>query len=120
MTEQTHTPNVQALHSPARIVEDLLDLQDQIAALTDRANHLRAQLAEHVGVGNTLDVNGVTVTVRAPNRKFDLDGAWAALTPEQQALAVDRSAAKVKSFLPPVLAETFMKPGTGAPIVTVK
>jgi riboflavin synthase alpha subunit len=117
MTEQ---PNVQQLHTVEHLVAALAGIQDEIAELEARARTLRAQLVDQVGVGNSLDVNGVTVTVRGPSRTFDLDAAWNALTPEQQALAVERSAKKVKAFLPPVLTDTFMKPGTGAPIVTVK
>lgn len=103
-----------------QLVTELMEINDEIGQLGERAQSIRAQLVEQIGVGNEVDVNGVKASVRAPSRSFDLARAWEALTPEQQALAVDRSSKKVKAFLPPVVAETFMKPGKGSPTLVIR
>lgn len=63
---------------------------------------------------------GVGVTVSAPARSFNLERAWATLTPEQQAVCVSPDPKKVKAQLPGVLVEAFMEEGTGDPKVAVK
>lgn len=108
------------LHDVDQLVGDLLEVQDQIADLQARATHIKGQLADRVGTGNSAQVGEVTVAVREPNRKFVLERAWTMLTPEQQALCVSRDAALVKKQLPEVLLEQCYDAGTGGPIVTVR
>lgn len=105
-----------------QLVGDLVEAQAAMAALADHANTLKAQIADRVGVGGEHKYGDVTVTVREPNRRFNLDKAVAMLTPEQLTMASTTipDAKKVRSFLPPVLLEQCMDAGTGAPVVTVR
>lgn len=105
------------------LARDLIDVQEQIAALGERAMNLKAQLAEAIGVGNSLDLpNGVAVTVREPNRRFNADRAAQLLAPEVLELckADGYDVKKLKSFLSPVLLEQVMEASAGAPIVSVR
>lgn len=100
-------------------VNTLLDLTERRDDLNNQIDAIKARLA-HRGVGNHHTSTGTVVAITDPNRRFNLDKAWSMLTPEQQALCVSPDPKKVKSQLPPVLAEDCMEPGTGAVRVTVK
>ena len=100
-------------------VNTLLDLQERRDDLNNQIEAIKARLA-HRGVGNHHTTTGAVVVITNPNRQFNLDRAWAMLTPEQQALCTSPDARKVKSQLAPVLAEDCMEPGTGAVRVSVK
>lgn len=113
--------------TPIRTVEqlarDLIDLQAQTAALTERANQIKAQIADQVAVGQTVHLDGgVAITVREPNRRFNPDKAVKLLAPEVLELCRPDGydPKKLKSFLSPVLLEQVMDAGTGAAIVSVK
>lgn len=110
------------LHSVERLARDLVDIQEEVAALNERAAHLKAQIAEKVGVGAIDLPNGVAVTVREPNRRFNAERAAQLLAPEVLELCKSEGydTKKLKSFLSPVLLEQVMEAGTGAPIVSVK
>lgn len=112
----------QPIRTVDQLVQDLLDVQEQSAQLADRASSLKAQIAEQLGVGGEAQVGDVKVTVREPNRRFNVQAAAKMLTAEQVALATTETLdpSKVKQFLPPVLLEQCMDAGTGAPIVAVK
>lgn len=117
----TTQPNpVTPLRSPEQLVGELVDLQDQVAALDERMKAIRSQLVEHIGVGNNLDVNGVKVSVREPSRRFNLARAQELVTPEVLELAKEVSPAALKKFLSPILLDQCMEPSNGAPVVTVR
>lgn len=111
---------VQPLRSVEQLVVEYLDLQDQAARLADRLAGIKAQIGDQVGVDNSLDVNGVQVSVRAPSRSFNLARAVELLTEEQKQLCQSLDAKKVKAQLPPVLTEQCMDPGRGNPVVTIR
>lgn len=96
-----------------------LDLTERIEELENQRATIRARLA-HRGPGNHTTSTGLTVAVTGPNRRFNIDKAWALLTPEQQGLCASPDARKVKSQLAQVLVDSCMEPGTGAPRVVVK
>lgn len=112
----------QPIRTVDQLVQDLLDVQEQSAQLADRASSLKAQIAELVGVGGEAQVGDVKVTVREPNRRFNIDKAVKLLTPEQVELATvaKPDPTKVKQFLPPVLLEQCMDAGTGDAVVSVR
>lgn len=109
----------QPIRSVDQLVGDYVEIQEQISALTDRANNIKAQLVEQIGIGERA-VGDVKVSVREPNRRFNLDKAWSLLTDEQKALCVTPDATKVRRQLAPALADTCYDAGTGAPILTVR
>lgn len=119
MTAQ-HAPDAQP--TPLRDLDHLvgryLDLKDEAEQIAGQMDTIKDQLRA-LGVGRHETNAGVTVTVQAPARRFNLDRAWALLTPEQQAVCVAPAAAKVKAQLAPVVAETCYDAGTGAPTVKV-
>lgn len=98
-------------------VRAYLDLTERIEELTAERENIKARLRA-TGVGRHDTSFGVVVSVSA-NRRFNIDGAWSALTPEQQALCLSPDAKKVRSQLPPALADAFMD-DAGEPRVTVK
>lgn len=117
MTAQTNDP------TPIRTLDDdvatYLDLTDRITQLEEQRNSVKARLAA-AGPGAHPTSHGVTVSITPPPRRFNLDRAWTALTPEQQALCTSPDPKKVKSQLPEVLLDTFMDEGTGAPRVSIR
>lgn len=100
------------------LVGRYLDLKDEAEQIAEQMETIKDQLRA-LGVGQHSTSTGVTVTVQAPSRRFNLDKAWSLLTPEQQSVCVAPAAAKVKAQLAPVIAESCYDPGTGAPIVKV-
>jgi hypothetical protein len=98
-------------------VRRYLELTEQIEQLSMDREQVKAQLRE-TGVGRHETTYGVVVSVSA-NRRFNVDRAWAALTPEQQALCLSPDGKKVRGQLPPDLAEAFMDE-VGEPRVVVK
>lgn len=112
------TQPAQPLHDLDHLVGRYLDLKHAAEEIASQMEHVKDQLRAH-GVGQHETGSGVTVTVQAPVRRFNLDRAWALLTPEQQAVCVAPAAAKVKSQLAPVVAESCYDAGTGATIVKV-
>lgn len=118
MTTNPVTP----LHTVDGIVGELVEVLERIEQLTERATHLKARLAEDIGVGNETTVGDLTIAVRGPSRRFNVDKAAALLTEEQRQVCTVTSLdpKKVKAQLPPVLLDEAMEPGTGKPIVTVK
>ena len=108
---------------PIRSLDDdiatWLDLTERIEDLTSQRDAIKARLAGH-GIGTHTTAAGVTVTVTAPPRKFNLDRAWSMLTEDQKDVCTSPDATKVKRQLPGVLVEDCYDEGTGAPRVTVK
>lgn len=95
----------------------------ELSAAIDELTSERAVILERLRtlpVGKHATTFGVGVTVSAPARSFNLTRAWAALTPQQQALCVSPDAKKVKDQLPGVLVEAFMEDGTGVAKVAIK
>jgi hypothetical protein len=99
------------------LVKRYVELEDQRASISIEMDSIKAQLVD-LGRG-THEVAGVKVTVSNPPRRFDLEAAWAVLSSEQQALAVSPDAKKVKEFLPPIVADSFMREGNGNPVVRI-
>lgn len=112
--------NVTPLRSNQQLVEDLTDLQYQASVIESRMRDVKTQLVDRIGVGNSIDVNGVKVSVREPNRRFNAERAAELVTPEVLELAKEISPTKLRQFLAPVLLDQCMEAGTGAPIVSVK
>jgi len=102
------------------LVQRRIELDDIIAEAQIAKAAINAQIVEELGIGSH-SVAGVTVTVKNPNRSFNLDRALTLLTDEQKALVMSTSAdpAKVKQFLSPILLDAVMEPGTGNATVTV-
>lgn len=101
-----------------KTVQRITELQDHAAQIDDELRALKAELATLLPVG-THAAAGVKVTVSNPSRRFNLDRALTMLTPEQRTLAVGPDLRKVKAYLPPVLLEQCMDPGTGAIVVKI-
>lgn len=116
----TSDNNIAQLRTNEQLVADLTDLLFQADEVDARIKTIKSQLAQRIGVGNSLDVNGVTVSVREPNRRFNAQRAAELVTPEVLELAKEVSPTKLKQFLSPVLLDTCMDAGTGAPIVSVR
>jgi hypothetical protein len=108
----------QPLHNLDHLVGRYLDLKHESEEIASQMEHVKDQLRA-LGVGQHETAAGVTVTVQAPARRFNLDRAWSLLTPEQQAVCVAPAAAKVKAQLAPIIAESCYDAGTGAPTVKV-
>lgn len=108
---------------PIRTLDDdvatWLDLTERIEELTSQRDAVKARLALH-GIGTHTTAGGVTVTVGAPPRRFNLERAWSMLTEDQKDVCTSPDAAKVKKQLPGVLVDDCYDEGTGAPRVTVK
>lgn len=109
----------------AQLAADLIAAQDDASQIAERIATIKAQIAAQVEVGTSVtleEAGGLTVSVREPSRRFNAKKAAALLTPEVLELCRPDGydAAKLKSFLSPVLLEQVMDPGTGNPIVTVK
>jgi hypothetical protein len=98
-------------------VRRYLELTEQIEQLTMAREQVKAALRD-AGIGRHETSYGVTVSVSS-NRRFNVDAAWSALTPEQQALCLSPDAKKVRGQLPPDLADAFMET-VGEPRVVVK
>lgn len=98
-------------------VRAYLDLSERIEQLTAERENIKARLRA-AGVGRHETTFGVAVSVSS-NRRFNIDAAWAALTAEQQALCLSPDAKKVRSQLPPALADAFME-DAGEPRVVIK
>lgn len=101
------------------LVSRYVDLQAQIADLTDALEGVKSQLRD-LGPGEHRTSNGAAVVVSPPPRRFNLTAAWSLLTEEQRAVAVAPDPKKVKAQLPEVLIDQCMDPGTGAARVSVK
>lgn len=107
---------------PSSLDDDVnayLDLTDRIEQLTAQRDTIKARLAAH-GTGAHQTAFGVTVTVTAPPRRFNLERAWSMLTEDQKDVCTSPDAAKVKKQLPGVLVDDCYDEGTGTPRVTVK
>lgn len=100
------------------LVERYLDLKDRAEQIAEQMEAIK-ECFRVLGAGQHATTSGITITVQAPSRRFNLDRAWSLLTPEQQALCVAPAAAKVKAQLAPVLAEQCYDAGTGQAIVKV-
>lgn len=100
------------------LVATLVDLNDKIAHLDAERAAIKAAIID-TGVAEHA-AHGVTVTVRPPSRRFNLDRAWTMLAPEQQALCVAPDPKKVRAQLPPAVLDACMDDGTGNPVVSVK
>jgi hypothetical protein len=102
------------------LVQRRLELDDIIAEAGIEKAAVNAAIVEELGIGSH-SVAGVTVSVKNPNRSFNLDRALTFLTDEQRELAMTTApeASKVKQFLSPVLLDAAMDPGTGNATVTV-
>lgn len=116
----TQQQSVQPLRSVEQLLAEYLDLQDQASQINERMAGIKAQIGDQVGVGGSLDINGVQVSVREPSRRFNLERAKDFLTDDQLALSLSVDATKVKKFLSPVLLEQCMEAGTGASVVTIR
>lgn len=101
------------------LVASYVSLTDQINQLTDALDGIKSQLRD-LGPGEYRSSSGVTASVSAPSRRFDINTAWSLLTPEQQAVCVAPDASKVKSQLPEILLEQCYAAGAGAPRVVVR
>lgn len=99
------------------LVQRHAELDAYIEAAVEERAEIKHQL-EKLGLGSH-SVAGLTVKVKGPSRKFNLERAWGLLNPEQRNLSLSPDAAKVKSYLPPVLLDSVMEPGTGKVSVTV-
>ena len=109
----TITPQQQDL-----LVQRHVELEEIRDTAIAELQQIKGMLADTLGIGKH-PVAGLTVAVKPPNRKFNLDRAVNLLTDEQRTLSLTPDAATVKGFLSPVLLDTVMDPGTGAPTVTV-
>lgn len=96
-------------------------LGEQVEMLQAEQREIKRKLAADLGVGASMEIAGLKVSVSAPSRRFNLETAATFLTDEQRELATVSSldAAKVKSFLPPILLDQAMDPGTGEPSVRI-
>lgn len=123
MTAQPNSQPKPAPPTPLRTLDDdvlaYLEVTEQMEQLGAQLSAVRHRLADR-GVGTHETSHGVKVIVSAPSRRFNNEKAWSMLTAAQQGLCVSPDASKIKSQLPPVLAEQCMEPGTGTPRVTVK
>jgi hypothetical protein len=109
------------LHSQSSVEElvtELVDLNDQVAALDERRATIKAQLAQ-LPPDTYVQPSGVKLIVKAPARRFDADRAYAAMSPEAQALCTGPIPAKVKAHIPPALLDQFMVAGNGSNTVTL-
>lgn len=108
---------------PTRTFDDdvttYLELTEQIEELESQRAAVKARFIDR-GVGQHASSSGVTVTVSAPSRRFNLDRAWAMLNSEQQSLCVSPDASKVKGQLPGALLDECMDEGTGSPRVSIR
>lgn len=94
-----------------------IKLLEQREAIDAEIHDIKTQLAT-LGTG-THTILGLKITVSEPSRRFNLDRALTYLNDEQKRLSLAPSPALVKQFLPPVLLEQSMDPGTGDPVVKV-
>lgn len=117
MTAQPTDP--QPIASLDDDVNAYLDLTERMEELESQRATIRARLAQR-GTGTHTTTTGIKVTVTAPNRRFNLDRAWAMLTEDQKDVCTSADPKKVKAQLPEVLLESCMDEGTGAPRVTIK
>lgn len=99
-------------------VRRYLDLSETIEALNAERETVKNRLRD-LGPGKHPSVNGVTVTVTPPSRRFNPDRAWTMLTPEQQTLCVSPDAKKIKAQLPGVLLDQAYDEGAGSPVVKI-
>lgn len=108
---------------PIRTLDDdvatYLDLTERIEQLEQQRATIRARIAEH-GPGSHATTHGVTVSITAPSRRFNIDRAWSLLNDDQKSICVGPDPTKVKKQLPPVLLDECMDPGTGAPRVSIR
>lgn len=100
------------------MVNELVDLNDRIVTLEERRSQIKASLAT-LPPSTYVQPSGVQLIVKAPSRRFDSERAYAAMSPEAQALCVGPIPAKVKAQIPPALLDQFMVAGNGSNTVTL-
>jgi len=98
-----------------------LELDELLESVTAEMAAIKERFRA-LGVGPHETPSGVLVTVTVPNRSFNLPKATTMLTEEQLGLCRKEGydPKKVRQFIPPVLLETLMEPGTGELRVSVR
>lgn len=102
------------------LVARYVDLSDHIDHLIAARNEIIDQLRD-LGPGKHPTGSGLVVTVSPPSRRFNAARAEQMLSPQQLELCHHDGydAKKIKQFLPPVLLDQCMDPGTGSAMVKV-
>ncbi len=98
-----------------------LELSELLETITGEMTAIKERFRA-LGNGEHKAPSGVSVTVSAPNRSFNLPRATELLSEEQLALCTKDGydAKKVRNFLAPALLEICMDPGNGELRVSVK
>lgn len=102
------------------LVKRWAELDDQKAQIETEQAAIKAKLREQLERGSH-ELGGLSVTISAPARRFNVETARAFLTAEQVELCTVSSldAKKVKGFLPPVLLDQAMDAGSGDDVVKI-
>ncbi len=100
-------------------VQRLLELQETRERIDAETAEIKTRLAASLTPGSH-GIAGVTVTVSAPSRRFNVDKAWEALPESLRAVCVSPDAKKIKANLAPTVVDAFMEPGVGNPVVKVQ